>query len=318
MLRFALAFLLALPAAAADFPTLGGAAPIVIGHRGAPGYLPEHTLASYELAIAMGADFIEPDLAMTADGELVAMHDETLERTTDAETVFPGRPGGYAVSGFTAEEIARLTVRPTGAASATRPGFAPRSERALAVPTFAEILALLAAHERGTGLRIGVYPEAKAPTSEAQLRAIVAALKAAGRGGAGGRALIQSFDLDALRALGRIQGEAGTSIPLVALGGAGRRVDGFVLERRGGAVPLAEIALIASGVGVSVSRGALSAEFVAAAHALGLVVHGYTLRPTSQEESDRITAPLVAMGLDGFFSDYPDLTHASVDASAAR
>ncbi len=78
----ALAVMLASPTFAATYNTLSGEAPLIIAHRGASGYLPEHTLAAYELAIQMGADIVEPDLQTTADGVLVAMHDSTLTRTT--------------------------------------------------------------------------------------------------------------------------------------------------------------------------------------------------------------------------------------------
>ena len=74
------------------------AQPQVIAHRGASGYLPEHTLGGYELAIRMGADFIEPDLQITKDGALVAIHDDTLNRTTNVATLFAQRNGGYKVS----------------------------------------------------------------------------------------------------------------------------------------------------------------------------------------------------------------------------
>jgi glycerophosphoryl diester phosphodiesterase len=80
VIALALAFAAALPAHA----TLDGAAPLVIAHRGASGYMPEHTLAGYELAVKLGADYIEPDLQLTKDGVLVAMHDTTLNRTTNA------------------------------------------------------------------------------------------------------------------------------------------------------------------------------------------------------------------------------------------
>ena len=84
------------PARAAD----AGApppSPLVIAHRGASGYLPEHTLAGYELAVKLGADFIEPDLQLTRDGVLVAMHDDTLQRTTDVASLFAARNGDYRI-----------------------------------------------------------------------------------------------------------------------------------------------------------------------------------------------------------------------------
>ena len=81
---------------AATFATLSGQPPKVIAHRGASGWLPEHTLGGYELAIRMGADIVEPDVQLTADGFLVAMHDTTLTRTTDVETL-EFNPRGSAV-----------------------------------------------------------------------------------------------------------------------------------------------------------------------------------------------------------------------------
>ncbi|MCE8472649.1 hypothetical protein LZ189_27030, partial [Rhodovulum sulfidophilum] len=115
------------PAGAASlYNTLDGNAPLIVAHRGASGYLPEHTLGGYELALEMGADVIEPDLQMTADGVLVAMHDATLARTTNVEALFAPRNGAYRVSDFTLAEIKSLTVEPTGATASTDyPGFAP-------------------------------------------------------------------------------------------------------------------------------------------------------------------------------------------------
>ena len=124
-----------MPAHAAD--------PIVIAHRGASGYLPEHTLAAYELAVRMGADYIEPDLQFTSDGQLVAMHDATLTRTTDVRSRFAARNGGYRVSDFTLAEIKTLAVVPPagGTAKTTYPGFTPTNP-SLRVPTFQEVIDL--------------------------------------------------------------------------------------------------------------------------------------------------------------------------------
>ena len=139
---------------------LGGAAPLVLAHRGASGYLPEHTLAGYELAVKLGADYIEPDLQLTKDGVLVAMHDDTLTRTTNVQTVFAGRPS-YAVSDFTLAEIKSLTVKPVGTASTTYPGFTPVSPDPLRIPTFQEVIDLARSLTASTGREIGIYPEAK-------------------------------------------------------------------------------------------------------------------------------------------------------------
>ena len=100
--------------------------PQVIAHRGASGYLPEHTLAGYELAVRMGSDYIEPDLQLTRDNQLVAMHDDTLQRTTNVASLFAQRNGAYRVADFTLAEIKTLTVQPANAtAKTTYPGFTP-------------------------------------------------------------------------------------------------------------------------------------------------------------------------------------------------
>ncbi|MCO4093756.1 MAG: hypothetical protein HEQ37_05780 [Acidovorax sp.] len=110
---------------AAAATTNAPAQPQVIAHRGASGYLPEHTLGGYELAIRMGADFIEPDLQITKDGALVAIHDDTLTRTTNVAALFAQRNGGYKVSDFTLAEIKTLTVVPTSTGKTSYPGFTP-------------------------------------------------------------------------------------------------------------------------------------------------------------------------------------------------
>ena len=167
MIRFTLSALaLALVSLHADAHRPGtdpvqGTQPLVIAHRGASGYLPEHTLAGYELAIKMGADYIEPDLQLTKDGYLVAMHDTTLNRTTDVASKLGTRNGGYKVSDYTLAEIKQLTVKPTGTAKTSYPGFTPSSTDPLRVPTFDEVLALAQSQSAKTGRTVGIYPEAK-------------------------------------------------------------------------------------------------------------------------------------------------------------
>lgn len=294
--------------------TLDEAAPIVIAHRGAAGYLPEHTLGGYELAIQMGADYIEPDLFLTSDGVLIAMHDSTLIRTTNVREVFPDR-SSYLPGDFTLAEIKQLTVVPSrGQAAETYPGFTPSMPDPYKVPTFKEVLDFLTEYNDRTGSNIGIYPEAKSPTSDSQTRQIVEQLNEAGFRTANDKVFIQSFDFDALKALAGIQSELGSDQLLVALGGASLLDDVY----RVGNTPLSEIATFANGIGVSLGGAsgvvAITQGFVDAAHALGLIVHGYTLRPLTQEESDAQIAVLFPLGYDGWFTDYTDRTRASVDA----
>lgn len=157
----------------AQAPTLTGARPIVIGHRGASGYRPEHTLASYELAIKMGADYIEPDLVSTKDGVLIARHENEISGTTDVATrrefanrrttkVIDGvRVTGWFTEDFTLAEIKRLRAKER--IPEIRPGSAAYDGR-FQVPTLQEVINLAKRKSAETKRRIGIYPETKHPT----------------------------------------------------------------------------------------------------------------------------------------------------------
>lgn len=163
--------------------------PLVIGHRGACGYVPEHTLASYFIAIEQGADFVEPDLVMTQDGVLVARHENEIGATTDVaeRREFAGRRAtkqvdGVAVSGWFTEDftLAELkSLRARERIPEVRPGNT-RFDGQFQIPTFEEILAMLRAVEglrasaarqqnRPAPPRIGIYPETKHPSYFARL-----------------------------------------------------------------------------------------------------------------------------------------------------
>ncbi|RDZ28274.1 glycerophosphodiester phosphodiesterase family protein [Lysobacter silvisoli] len=212
---------------------------IVIGHRGASGYRPEHTLESYRLAIRMGADFIEPDLVATRDGVLVARHENEISGTTDvaAHPEFAARRttktiDGVAVTGWFTEDftLAELkTLRARERIPTIRPANT-RFDGMYAIPTFAEVVQLAKRESRG-GRRIGIYPETKHPTYFAKegrhldgtpiavsLGAkLVETLVAEGFTDPQ-RVYIQSFEVENLIELKtRILPRAGLSLPLVQL-----------------------------------------------------------------------------------------------------
>lgn len=147
--------------------------PLVIGHRGAPGYVPEHTLGSYALAITMGADYIEPDLVITKDGKLIARHDNELGFTTDVsehpefasrrrnQTVDGNEINGWFTEDFTLEEI--KTLRAIERIPDIRPGNA-RLNGAFTVPTLQEIIDLAKSLQVSQQRVIGIYPEIKHST----------------------------------------------------------------------------------------------------------------------------------------------------------
>jgi glycerophosphoryl diester phosphodiesterase len=184
----------------------------VIGHRGAAGYLPDHTLEGYRTAIAMGADFIEPDLVSTRDGVLIARHEPVLTDTTNVKTIakFASRKrkavidgieyDGWFASDFTLAEIKELrAVQPR----------APRSTKfdgAFEIPTFKEVLDLAARESARLGRTISVYPETKHPTWHRAIGlpledALVQMLTAAGHTSKTAPVIIQSFEVGNLKML---------------------------------------------------------------------------------------------------------------------
>jgi glycerophosphoryl diester phosphodiesterase len=202
--------------AAAD--TRGGKGepnPLVIGHRGASGYLPEHTLQSYALAIKLGADYVEPDVVATKDGHLIARHEPNMINTTDVASrpefanrrrtaVVDGVPEeGFFASDFTLAEIKTLR------AVQSFPERPQRFNGRFQIPTLGEVIALVKRESRKRGRRIGIYPETKHPTYHKDLglpleRPLVAALRRAGWNRRRAPVFIQSFEQSNLMKLNRI------------------------------------------------------------------------------------------------------------------
>jgi glycerophosphoryl diester phosphodiesterase len=189
--------------------------PLVIGHRGAAGYLPDHTLQGYELAIDMGADYIEPDLVATKDGHLIARHEPNMIATTDVANrpkfasrrrtvMVDGVPDtGFFASDFTLAEIKQLrAVQPL-------PERPQRFNGKFEIPTLEEILDLVERKERKTHRTIGIYPETKHPTYHERLGLpleprLVAALKRHDLNRRGAAVFIQSFEQANLKKLNRM------------------------------------------------------------------------------------------------------------------
>ncbi len=201
---------LSVPAVAWD--TLDGSAPIVIGHRGAPGYLPDHTLEGYSKAIELGADFIEPDLVITSDGVLIARHEPMLGGTTDvsARPEFAARKTTRMVDGvattdwfasdFTLAEIKTLrAVQPIGSRDQSYNGL-------YQIPTLAEVIDLAKTRSASLGRTIGIYPEIKHSTFHQSLGlpmedALVSTLHAAYGNSSTAPVFIQSFEVGNLQYL---------------------------------------------------------------------------------------------------------------------
>lgn len=282
----------------------GEARPLIIAHRGASGYVPEHTLAAYALAILQGADYIEPDLVMSQDGQLVARHDNQLGLTTDvaqrpefAERQRSQTVDGISLNGWFSEDfsIAELkTLRAIERIPQIRPDNA-RLDGSFAIPTLQEIIDLVKSLQLSQQRVIGLYPETKHPTHFQQLglgleQPLVNLLKKNGYHSAKAPVYIQSFEVNNLKSLSRL-----TPVRLVQLFGAGQPFDqqrlgsGLTYAHMASPAGLKAIARYAAGVGPEKSyiiprdaSGNLDAAnttaFVANAHAQGLKVHPYTFR----------------------------------------
>lgn len=312
-------------------PTPASAEPMkdftVIAHRGASGYLPEHTLEGAAMAHAMGADYIEQDVVLTRDDRLIVLHDLYLDAVTDVAESYPGRAredGRHYAIDFTLAEIQRLRVHertgPDGAP--VFPGRFSQVSRIFRVPTLEQEILLIQGLNRSTGRNVGLYIEPKAPawhrTEGKDLMAVVLGLLADhGLTRADDKVLLQSFDFDALR---RARHELHTELRLVQLIGENdwleSPTDFEFLQTEAG---LREVAGFAQGIGPWLPQvikikddGVIDiADLPALAQRLGLFVHAYTLRADQlppqfggMEQAVRLLAQDAQ--LDGVFTDHPD------------
>ncbi len=324
-------WLVAVSSAAAD--------PLVIAHRGASGYLPEHTLAAKAMAHAMGADYLEQDVVLTKDGVPIVLHDIYLEETTDVEQRFPGRSRedgrSYAID-FTLDEIRQLrvherTTRKNGTEVAAYPRRFPVQPTSLGVPTLEEEIRFIAGMDHSRGTRTGLYIELKAPQLHKSAGhdmpgAILDVLARTGYAERRDRVFLQCFDDQTLREL---RDKYRTTLPLIQLigendWGEDSAVDYDYLRTDQG---LDDIAGYAAGIGpwlMQIYRGrddtgaAITTDLVARAQARGLAVHPYTFRADQLPEGIADFDSLLALFLDelkvdGLFTDFPDLAREFID-----
>lgn len=303
--------------------TLDGTAPLVIAHRGASGDRPEHTIASYLMAIEQGADVIEPDLVVTSDGVLVARHDAYLSTTTNiqAHPNFADRRreqfgrDDWWVQDFTFEELRTLrAIQPQAGRSLDFDGV-------FMVPSFEEILDLVAEQEEACGCTIAIEPEVKHPAEFAAMNLdplplLLDALRARDLDRADAAVVVQSFYAPFLQ---RMDAESDVRLAMLYSGpdDADGNADGL---------PMEAIALFADAVGpykgLLFNDDGSSSGYVEAAHALGLVVHTWTVRddrePIIGETVEDELRALFALGVDGVFTDFPATALRVRDAVAAE
>ncbi len=273
---------------------------ILVAHRGASAYAPEHTLDAYRLALAQGVDFVEQDLQISKDGVLVCLHDLTLERTTDVETMFPdrarvdarGRPT-WPVSDFTVSELKRLD-----AGSWFKPEF-----KGARIATFQEAIDLVAG-------KAGLYPETKGPEVYGSRgfdmeSLLMKALAQNGLDTTTSRTpvIVQSFSPESLRKIKAM----GSTLPRVLLVMSDADASGKRWLTDAG---LSEARQFADGVGPAKSLVLRDPSLVPRAHAAGLSVTPYTFRsaglPAGTTVKDEMADFLYRIGVDGLFTDNPD------------
>lgn len=309
--------------------------PIVIGHRGACGYRPEHTLASYELAIQMGADYIEPDLVSTKDGVLVARHENDISETTDVSDAieFANRKttkiiGDQKVTGWFTEDFTLAELK-TLRAKERLPFRNHAFDGHFEIPTLQEIIDLVKNRSTETGSAIGIYPETKHPTYFKSINLsleepLVALLEANGYTSQHDPIYIQSFEVENLKQLNQM-----THLPLVQLLAHGEQqpydlmVKGDSRTYADLTTPeeLAKIAQYADAIGpykglivpIQTKRLQPPTCLIDDAHAVGLRVHTWTFRNEQQYlasdyngNSEAEYEQFFKLGIDGLFSDFPD------------
>jgi glycerophosphoryl diester phosphodiesterase len=297
------------------------ATPLIIAHRGASGYRPEHTLASYELAARLGAEFIEPDLVSTRDGVLVARHEPEIGATTDvadhpefADRRKTSRIDGTDVTGWFVHDFT-LTELNTLRSRERIPNVRPRNTRfngRFGVPTFEDILGLAQRLTAELGRPVGVYPETKHPSYHAALGLaleppLIAALQRAGLTEPDSPVFVQSFEVTNLQEL-----HDELPVPLVQLiDSRGCPADGTVrYADLLSPIGLKEVARYATAIGPD--KTLVNRNLVEAAHAAGLAVHPWTFRAEARfrpsDVPDLVTelTSFFELGVDGVFTDNTD------------
>jgi len=305
---------------------------IVVAHRGASGYLPEHTLPAVAMAYAMGADFMEQDVVMTRDDQLIVWHDLTLGRNTDVRNQFPGRArddGRHYVVDFDLAELRQLKVtegyrlNDSGVEEQIYPQRFPLWQGSFQIHTFAEQLQMVQGLNRASGQDIGIYPEIKSPAFHHDngkdiSTAIISELKRFGYTSKDSNVFLQTFEYDELK---RVHDEVfpalGVELKLVQLMGDDEEYQ-WMLSASG----MRDLARYADGVGPekgmiispdSTRNGLIISSLVSDAHQAGMQVHPYTFRqdegqivPYADNFEHMLELFFFEANVDGLFTDFPD------------
>lgn len=319
---------------------------VVIAHRGASGYLPEHTLPAKAMAYAQGADFLEQDLVMTKDNELVVLHDHYLDRVTDVAERFPNRArkdGRYYAIDFTLDEIKSLKFTEgfdivDGKQVQSYPNRFPMGKSDFRVHTFQEEIEFIQGLNKSTGKNIGIYPEIKAPWFHQQegkdiTKKTLEVLKQYGYTDKNSNVYLQCFDANELKRIKNIlMPEMGMDLKLVQLIAytdwnetQEQKPDGtwvnYSYDWMFKPGSMKEVAQYADGIGpdyhMLVSEDSTPDNIkltgmVKDAHANNMAVHPYTIRvdklPKYAKDGQQLFDIIYNQAdVDGVFTDFPDL-----------
>lgn len=319
---------------------------IVVAHRGASGYLPEHSMAAKELAFEMGADYIEQDLVLSKDNKLLVLHDLYLDNVTDVASVYPSRAredGHFYAIDFTYAEIKKLRLTERfkvveGKQVAVFPTRSPLWQGQHTVHLFEQELALIAKLNAKNNKAVGIYTEIKSPSFHRNegkdiSKSVLSALKKAGFDKKSSNVYLQSFDAIELK---RIDSELLPSmqmdlklVQLIAMTSWGltkvydaNEVSNYSYDWMFAADGMSKVAEYADGVGpfkrMLISKNSTAdkldiSPLVTRAHDAGLVVHPYTFRADegrvekyANSFEDMLDIFYFKLGVDGVFTDYPD------------
>ena len=295
---------------------------MVIAHRGASGYLPEHTLPAKAMAYAMGGDYLEQDVVLSKDNVPVVIHDIHLETVTDVAKKFPmkkRKDGKYYVIDFTFEELKQLNVSERFDPETNKvvfPNRFPAFSSAFKLHSLQEEIEFIQGLNKSTGKNMGIYPEIKEPAFHRKegkdiSKIVLKVLNDYGYKTKNDHCILQCFDAQELK---RIRNELKSELFLVQL-------TEFKFEEK-----LEEIATYADGIGPSIyqiidgkdKNGKWKvSNLVANAHKLNLKVHAYTFRADQlggfNSFEDLLQVALYQANVDGVFTDFPDKAVGFID-----
>lgn len=308
--------------------------PLVIAHRGAPGYLPEHTLESVTLAYAQGADFIEQDLVVTKDLKLIVLHDIHLETVTNVEQIFPSRKrkdGRYYALDFTLAELKTLIVHERQDANGQQV-FPQRysGEGTFHIATFEDQIELIQQLNRQFNKNTGLYPEIKSPAWHKEQgvdisQLVMAVLRKHSLDDADKAIYVQCFDFAETQ---RLRNDLGAKVKLIQLIAENdwqeSPTDYNFLKTPAG---LEAIAKVAQGIGPWIPqlvdlKTMQPTGYVERAHIAGLQVHPYTFRqdalPDNLNSQQTLRLLYEELQIDGLFTDFTDTAVNYLDEQVSK